>query len=69
VAPRDSSVSFDDAEAVIRQQVDATPDTTLVDIDAHNRVAIIEASESSIATIRENLGADFFVDPNAPLRP
>lgn len=68
MTPRDSSVSFDKAETVIRQQIAATPDATLVEIDAPNRVAIVEAPEDSLATIREALGDDFFVDVNAPLR-
>jgi hypothetical protein len=68
VTPRDNSASFDNAETVIRQQLAATPDATLVDTDASNRIAIIEAPEGSMATIREALGDEFLVDLNAPLR-
>lgn len=68
VTPRDFATPAPDAEATIRQQLAKAPDATFVDWDAHNRIAIIEAPENAIASLRETLGDQFFVDVNAPLQ-
>jgi len=68
VTPRDFAASPDDAEAAIRQQLAATPDATLLDWDASNRIALIEATDEAIAILRAKLDDRFFVDANAPLQ-
>jgi hypothetical protein len=55
-------------EAAIRQRLAAAPDVALVDWDARNRIAIVEAPHGSLADLRQLVGDDFLVDLNAPLR-
>jgi hypothetical protein len=64
VSPRDASMPFDVAHRIIAD----VPGARVTDVDAKNRIAVIEVPAHMSADVERALQDRFLVDPNAPLQ-